>query len=437
MTTPSGTKPSTSAGHPVRSGTTAGPSGLAAVDPEVAAAIEAEGRRQEQDLELIASENYCSRAVREATGSILTNKYAEGYPGRRYYGGCEHVDVVESLARERAKALFGCEAANVQPHSGSQANMAVLMALLQPGDSYLSMDLAHGGHLTHGHPLSFSGQLYRPIPYGVDRQSERIDMEAVARMAGQHRPKLILVGASAYARHFDFPGFASIAKDVGAILMVDMAHVAGLVAAGVHPSPVPHADVVTLTTHKSLRGPRGGMILTREQFAKAINSKVFPGIQGGPLMHVIAAKAVALHEAAQPGFREYQQRVVASAAALASRLAERGWRIVSGGTDNHLALVDVAARGVTGKQAEAALGRARITVNKNMIPFDTRPPLEASGIRVGTPAVCTRGFGPAELTRVADLMADVLEAPDDESVCQRVRAAVGDLAERFPLSRLA
>ena len=409
---------------------------LREVDPEINAAIDAEALRQDRDLELIASENYCSSAVREAVGSMLTNKYAEGYPGRRYYGGCEHVDTVESLARDRAKALFGAEAANVQPHSGSQANMAVLMALLQPGDSYLSMDLAHGGHLTHGHPLSFSGQLYRPIPYGVDRQTERIDMEAVARLAQEHKPKLILVGASAYSRHFDFARFASIARSAGAILMVDMAHVAGLVAAGVHPSPVPHADVVTLTTHKSLRGPRGGMILAREPHAKAINSKVFPGIQGGPLMHVIAAKAVALQEAAQPSFRDYQRRVVASAAALAARLAERGWRIVSGGTDNHLLLVDVASRGVTGKQAEAALGRARITVNKNMIPFDTRPPLEASGIRLGTPAVCTRGFGPAELTRVGDLIADVLEAPEDAAVCQRVRATVGELAEAFPLSRV-
>ena len=409
---------------------------LSAADPEIAAAIAAEARRQEQDLELIASENYCSRAVREATGSILTNKYAEGYPGRRYYGGCEHVDTVETLARDRAKALFGCEAANVQPHSGSQANMAVLMALLQPGDAYLSMDLAHGGHLTHGHPLSFSGQLYRPIPYGVDRATERIDMDAVAKLAREHKPKLVLVGASAYPRHFDFAGFAAIAREIGAILMVDMAHVAGLVAAGVHPSPVPHADVVTLTTHKSLRGPRGGMILAREPHLKAINSKVFPGIQGGPLMHVIAAKAVALHEAAQPSFREYQQRVVASAAALASRLAARGWRVVSGGTDNHLLLLDVASKGVTGKLAEAALGRARITVNKNMIPFDSRPPLDPSGIRLGTPAVCTRGFGPAELTRVADLIADVLEAPDDASVTERVRASVGELADAFPLSRL-
>jgi glycine hydroxymethyltransferase len=367
---------------------------------------------------------------------VLTNKYAEGYPGRRYYGGCEHVDTVERLARDRAKLLFGCESANVQPHSGSQANMAVLMALLEPGDTYLSMDLAHGGHLTHGHPMSFSGQLYRPIAYGVDRESERIDMGAVAALAREHAPKLILVGASAYARHFDFVRFAEIAGEVGAILMVDMAHVAGLVAAGVHPSPVPHADVVTLTTHKSLRGPRGGMILARKAHGKAINSKVFPGIQGGPLMHVIAGKAVALHEAAQPAFREYQQRVVASAAALAARLVERGLRIVSGGTDNHLLLVDVGAAGLSGKAAEDALGRARITVNKNMIPFDTRPPMEASGIRLGTPAVCTRGFGPEELTLVGDLIADVLAAPEDDAVAAQAAAKVEELSHDFPLSRV-
>jgi glycine hydroxymethyltransferase len=402
----------------------------------VQAAIAAEAERQERDLELIASENYCSRAVREAVGSVLTNKYAEGYPGRRYYGGCEHVDTVERLARDRAKLLFGCESANVQPHSGSQANMAVLMALLEPGDTYLSMDLAHGGHLTHGHPMSFSGQLYRPIAYGVDRESERIDMDAVAALAREHAPKLILVGASAYARHFDFVRFAEIAGEVGAILMADMAHVAGLVAAGVHPSPVPHADVVTLTTHKSLRGPRGGMILARKAHGKAINSKVFPGIQGGPLMHVIAGKAVALHEAAQPAFREYQQRVVASAAALAARLVERGLRIVSGGTDNHLLLVDVGAAGLSGKAAEDALGRARITVNKNMIPFDTRPPMEASGIRLGTPAVCTRGFGPGELTLVGDWIADVLAAPEDDAVAAQAAAKVAELSHDFPLSRV-
>ena len=409
----------------------------AASDPDLWSAIDAEATRQEQHLELIASENYCSRAVREAVGSVLTNKYAEGYPGRRYYGGCEHVDTVETLCRDRAKALFSAESANVQPHSGSQANMAVLMALLQPGDTYLSMDLAHGGHLTHGHPMSFSGQLYRPIPYGVTKDGERIDMDAVVQLAREHKPKLVLVGASAYSRHFDFARFAAIAKEAGAVFMVDMAHIAGLVAAGVHPSPVPHADVVTLTTHKSLRGPRGGMILAKKDHLKAINSKVFPGIQGGPLMHVIAGKAVALHEAAQPSFREYQQRVVASAAAMARRLSERGLRIVSGGTDNHLMLVDVGRAGLSGKQAEDALGAARITVNKNMIPYDTRPPMEASGIRLGTPAVCTRGFGPAECTRVADLIADVLAAPQDEAVRTRARRAVDELAAAFPLAAVA
>jgi len=413
------------------------PRTLSETDPDIAAAIEAEAARQEHDLELIASENYCSRAVREAVGSVLTNKYAEGYPGRRYYGGCEHVDTVETLCRDRAKALFSAESANVQPHSGSQANMAVLMALLAPGDTYLSMDLAHGGHLTHGHPMSFSGQLYRPIPYGVTKDGERIDMDAVAQLAREHKPKLVLVGASAYSRHFDFARFAAIAKEAGAVFMVDMAHIAGLVAAGVHPSPVPHADVVTLTTHKSLRGPRGGMILAKKDHLKAINSKVFPGIQGGPLMHVIAGKAVALHEAAQPSFREYQQRVVASAAAMARRLSERGLRIVSGGTDNHLMLVDVGRAGLSGKQAEDALGAARITVNKNMIPYDTRPPMEASGIRLGTPAVCTRGFGPAECTRVADLIADVLAAPQDEAVRARARRAVDELAAAFPLAAVA
>jgi glycine hydroxymethyltransferase len=408
-------------------------SDLSSVDPQVAAAIEAEALRQERDLELIASENYCSDAVREAVGSVLTNKYAEGYPGRRYYGGCEHVDTVERLARDRAKALFGAEAANVQPHSGSQANMAVLMALLEPGDVYLSMDLAHGGHLTHGHPLSFSGRLYAPVFYGVDRETERIDMDEVARLAREHRPKLILVGASAYPRHFEFERFADIAREIGSILMVDMAHVAGLVAAGVHPSPVPFADVVTLTTHKSLRGPRGGMILARKAHAKAINSRVFPGIQGGPLMHVIAGKAVALHEAAQPSFQTYQKRVVAGAAALSARLTERGLRIVSGGTDNHLLLVDVGLLGLSGRQAEDALGRARMTVNKNMIPFDTRPPMEASGIRIGTPALCTRGFGVEELTIVGDLIADVLAAPDDDGVIARATARVDELVAAFPL----
>ena len=409
---------------------------LSRVDPEIHQAIAAEAQRQHQDLELIASENTTSRAVREAVGSVLTNKYAEGYPGRRYYGGCQHVDTVERLAIERAKTLFGAERANVQPHSGSQANMAVLMALLEPGDSYLSMDLAHGGHLTHGHPLNFSGRLYHPVFYGVSQRDERIDMDAVAALAREHKPKLILAGASAYPRTIDFEAFGAIAKEVGALLMVDMAHIAGLVAAGVHPSPVPHADVVTLTTHKSLRGPRGGMILGRAEHAKVINSRVFPGIQGGPLMHVIAGKAVALKEAATPGFAEYQQRVVASAAAMAERLQERGMRLVSGGTDNHLLLLDVGAAGFSGAEIEDALGKAHLTVNKNMIPFDTRPPMQASGIRLGTPALCTRGFGPDDCRRVADLIVDVLGAPQDEAVLAGVRAQVAELADAHPVAEL-
>lgn len=410
---------------------------LAAVDPEIHAAIQAEAGRQHRDLELIASENTTSRAVREAVGSVLTNKYAEGYPGRRYYGGCEHVDTVERLARDRAIELFGCERANVQPHSGSQANMAVLMALLEPGDTFLSMDLAHGGHLTHGHPLNFSGRLYRPVFYGVDPTSERIDMDVVAALAAEHRPKLVLAGASAYSRHIDFARFAQIAQDVDAVFMVDMAHVAGLVAAGVHPSPVPHADVVTLTTHKSLRGPRGGMILSRAASMKTINSRVFPGIQGGPLMHVIAGKAVALKEAASPEFARYQQRVVASAVAMGEQLLTRGLRLVSGGTDNHLLMVDVGSIGLSGAEAEAALGRAHITVNKNMIPFDKRPPMEASGVRLGTPALCTRGFGPAECRTVADLIADVLAAPEDEAKLAKVAAQVAELAEGHPVAELS
>lgn len=410
-------------------------SSLSDLDPEIAAAIDAEARRQHTELELIASENTTSAAVREAVGSVLTNKYAEGYPGRRYYGGCEHVDTVERLARDRAKQLFGAERANVQPHSGSQANMGVLMAHLEPGDTFLAMDLAHGGHLTHGHPLNFSGRLYQPVFYGVDRETERIDMDAVAALAREHRPKLILAGASAYSRHIDFPAFAAIAAEVGALMMVDMAHIAGLVAAGVHPSPVPHADVVTLTTHKSLRGPRGGMVLGRKDAMKPVASRVFPGIQGGPLMHVIAGKAVALHEAAQPAFREYQERVVASAAALGESLVARGLRLVSGGTDNHLVLVDVSSQGLTGADAEEALGLAHLTVNKNMIPFDPQPPMKASGIRLGTPALCTRGFGPAELTRVGELIADVLAAPADEGVRARVQGAVAELADAHPLDQ--
>ena len=410
-------------------------SDLSDVDPEVYAAIVAETRRQHADLELIASENTTSSAVREAVGSVLTNKYAEGYPGRRYYGGCEHVDVVERLARDRAKKLFGSERANVQPHSGSQANMAALMALLETGDSYLAMDLAHGGHLTHGHPLNFSGRLYAPIAYGVDRETEQIDMDAVAALAREHRPKLMIAGASAYPRFIDFEAFAAIAQEVGALFMVDMAHIAGLVAAGVHPSPVPHADVVTLTTHKSLRGPRGGMILSRAEQMKAINSRVFPGIQGGPLMHVIAGKAVALKEAAEPAFVEYQERVVKSARALAERLIERGVRLVSGGTDNHLVLVDVGSKGLTGADAEEALGAAGLTTNKNMIPYDTQPPMKASGIRLGTPALCTRGFGPDDLRVVAECIADILDAPTDEAVCSRVKGVVAELVDAHPLAQ--
>ncbi len=408
---------------------------LSQADPEIYAAIAAEARRQHEDLELIASENTTSAAVREAVGSVLTNKYAEGYPGRRYYGGCEHVDTVERLTIDRAKQLFGAERANVQAHSGSQANMAVLMALLDPGDSYLAMDLAHGGHLTHGHPMNFSGRLYEAIPYGVDRETERIDMDAVRKLALEHRPKLILAGASAYSRHIDFEAFAQIAQEVGASLMVDMAHIAGLVAAGVHPSPVPHADAVTLTTHKSLRGPRGGMILSRKSVMKTINSRVFPGIQGGPLMHAIAGKAVALKEAAQPEFVEYQQRVAASADAMAKQLVQRGVRVVSGGTDNHLLLVDVGSKGLTGADAEDALGAAGLTANKNMIPFDTQPPMKASGIRLGTPSLCTRGFGPEDCARVGDLIADVLEAPQDSAVLAAAKATAAELADAHPLQQ--
>jgi glycine hydroxymethyltransferase len=408
---------------------------LASTDPDVFEAIRAEAGRQHRDLELIASENTTSAAVREAVGSVLTNKYAEGYPGRRYYGGCEHVDTIERLARDRAKALFGAERANVQPHSGSQANMAALMSLLKPDDIYLAMDLAHGGHLTHGHPMNFSGRLYKPVFYGVDRQTERIDMDVVAALAREHKPKLILAGASAYSRHMDYELFATLAEEVGATFMVDMAHVAGLVAAGVHPSPVPHADIITLTTHKSLRGPRGGMILARKEPMKAINSRVFPGIQGGPLMHVIAGKAVALQEAALPSFVEYQQWVLESAEAMAESLAARGVRLVSGGTDNHLLLVDVGSKGLTGAQAEDALGAAHLTVNKNMIPFDTQPPMKASGVRLGTPALCTRGMGPQELALVGELIADVLEAPDDPSVARQVVGRVAELVEAFPLDQ--
>jgi glycine hydroxymethyltransferase len=406
---------------------------LAETDPEIAGAVRGELRRQNSGLELIASENFVSRAVLEAAGSVLTNKYAEGYPARRYYGGCEFVDVAEGLAIARATALFGADHANVQPHSGAQANMAVYLTLLNPGDTVLGMNLAHGGHLTHGHPLNFSGKLYRIVPYGVRPDDERIDYEALNRLAREHRPKMIMVGASAYPRVIDFARFRAVADEIGARVVTDMAHIAGLVAAGVHPSPVPHSDFVTTTTHKTLRGPRGGLVLCREAFAKDLNRTVFPGVQGGPLMHVIAAKAVCLKEAAEPAFGDYQRQVVANARRLAAALGDAGFRLVSGGTDNHLMLVDVFSRGITGKAAEAALGRAGITVNKNAIPFDRNPPMVASGIRIGTPAITTRGMGEAEMDQVAALIGRALARPDDERELGVVRTEVEELCGRFPL----
>ena len=407
--------------------------GVAEVDGEIAQAIRAEVRRQNTGLELIASENFVSAAVLEAAGSVLTNKYAEGYPGRRYYGGCECVDAAETLAIDRAKALFGAEHANVQPHSGAQANMAAYFALLKPGDAVLGMDLAHGGHLTHGHPLNFSGQLYDVVPYGVRRDDERIDYDQLDRLARERRPRMIMVGASAYPRTIDFARIGETAREVGAAMVTDMAHVAGLVAAGAHPSPVPHSDVVTTTTHKTLRGPRGGMVLCRETHAKSVNRALFPGVQGGPLMHVVAAKAVCFKEASEPAFAAYQRRVVANAGRLAAALAAVGFRLVSGGTDNHLVLVDVVSRGLTGKLAEAALGRAGITVNKNTIPFDEKPPMVASGIRLGTPALTTRGMGEIEMDRIGELIGRVLASPEDERTAALVRAEVEELCRRFPL----
>ncbi|MCX7897342.1 MAG: serine hydroxymethyltransferase [Rhodocyclaceae bacterium] len=405
---------------------------LACVDAEIFAAIAAENRRQEDHIELIASENYVSWAVMEAQGSQLTNKYAEGYPGKRYYGGCEHVDVVEQLAIERAKKLFGAEAANVQPNSGSQANQAVFMAFLQPGDTILGMNLAMGGHLTHGSPVNLSGKWFKVVPYGLN-EKEEIDYEQVERLAHEHKPKLIIAGASAYSLHIDFERFAKIAKSVGAIFMVDMAHYAGLIAAGFYPNPVPHADVVTTTTHKTLRGPRGGMILMKAEHEKAINSAIFPGLQGGPLMHVIAAKAVALKEAMSKEFRAYQEQVIENAQVMAKTLKQRGLRIVSGRTESHLFLVDLRAKNITGKDAEAALGRAHITVNKNAIPNDPQKPFVTSGIRIGTPAITTRGFTEIEAELVAELIADVLDAPQDEAVLTRVRHEVAALCQKFPV----
>jgi glycine hydroxymethyltransferase len=406
---------------------------LAEADPQIERLIREETRRQAEGLELIASENFVSPAVLEALGSTLTNKYAEGYPGKRYYGGCEVVDQVEQLAIDRAKELFGAEHANVQPHSGSQANMAAYFALAQPGDTLLAMSLNFGGHLTHGSPVNFSGKLFKIVPYGLRQSDETIDMDEVARLAREHKPKVLVVGASAYPRTLHFDRFAAIAKEVGAALVVDMAHIAGLVAAGAHPSPVPYAEIVTTTTHKTLRGPRGGMILCREALAKTLNSQIFPGIQGGPLEHVIAAKAVAFGEALKPEFKTYQRRIVENAQVLAEGLKGAGLRLVSGGTDNHLMLVDLRPKKLTGKVGEEALGKAGITVNKNMIPWDPEKPMTTSGIRVGTPALTTRGMGPKEMTLVARLIGRALDAPTDEAALAKVRAEVKELCEHFPM----
>ncbi len=406
---------------------------LQRADPEIAEAIRREMQRQHNHLELIASENFTSLAVLEAQGSVLTNKYAEGYPGARWYGGCEYVDVAEQLAIDRAKRLFGAEHANVQPHSGTQANIVVFYALLQPGDTILAMNLAHGGHLSHGHPKNFSGRFFTIVPYGVSRETEQIDYDVLEALATAQKPKLILAGYSAYPRLLDFPRLRTIADGVGALLLVDMAHFAGLVAAGVSPNPVPHADLVTSTTHKTLRGPRGGFILCRSHFAKAIDSALFPGNQGGPLMHVIAAKAVCFKEAMSPPFKAYQQQVVANARALASALASRGYRIVSGGTDNHLLLVDLTPKGLIGKDAQEALEQAHITVNKNAIPFDPLPPGKASGIRLGSPAVTTRGMREAQMEEIAALIDEALTGRHDPAALAAVARRVGDLTERFPL----
>jgi glycine hydroxymethyltransferase len=405
---------------------------LQRTDPEVWQAIQAERERQQLGLEMIASENYTSPAVMAAQGSVLTNKYAEGYPGRRYYGGCENVDTVERLAIDRLLKLFGAEKANVQPHSGAQANTAVFFAALQPGDSFLAMDLAHGGHLTHGMRLNISGKYFKPIPYGVTADTHRIDFDQVARLAREHKPKLILAGASAYPREIDFAKFAEIAKEVGALLMVDMAHIAGLVAAKKHGDPIPYSDFVTTTTHKTLRGPRGGAILCKQDWIQKINSAVFPGIQGGPLMHVIAAKAVSFHEAQQPAYREHIGQVITNAKVLAEELARGGFKIVSGGTDNHLMLADVWSKGVSGKTAEHALDAAGITVNKNMIPYDTRQPMDPSGIRIGTPALTSRGMKESEMRTIAKWISAVLAKPDDAGIATRIRGEVRALCQQFP-----
>ena len=412
-------------------------SALAAVDPAIAAAIGREEARERNTLEMIASENFTSSAVMEAVGSVLTNKYAEGYPGNRYYGGCEVIDEIETIAIQRATSLYGMEHANVQPHSGSQANMAVYFSQLAPGDTILAMDLTHGGHLTHGSPVNFSGKFFKVVPYGVRREDELLDIEAMRALAREHRPKLIVVGYSAYPRTIDFAPFRAAADEVGAMVMVDIAHFAGLVAAGIHPSPVPLAEFVTTTTHKTLRGPRGGMVLCREAQAKSLNSSVFPGNQGGPLMHVIAAKAVALREAATPEFRVYQQQIVRNAKALAAGLTKHGFRLVSGGTDNHLMLLDLRTTEITGKLAQETLEAANITVNRNTVPFETRSPFVTSGVRIGTPAVTTRGMGEAEMGAIADLIARALEKVGDAAGLASVREDVISLCRKFPIESMA
>jgi glycine hydroxymethyltransferase len=406
---------------------------LAQADPVVAQAIANEVARQHEGLEMIASENFVSRAVLEAAGSVFTNKYAEGYPGKRYYGGCEFADVVENLARDRAKQIFGAEHANVQPHSGSQANAAAYMSILQPGDTILGLDLAHGGHLTHGHKLNFSGKLYRVASYGVRKDTEVIDYDELAEIARREKPKLIIGGGSAYPRTFDFPRMRAIADEVGALLLIDMAHFAGLVAGGVHPSPVPHAQFVTTTTHKTLRGPRAGMILCQQQYAAGVDRSVFPGQQGGPLVHIMAAKAVAFGEALEPSFRDYAAQIVSNAKVLAQELAELGFRVISGGTDTHVMLIDVFAKGMLGSEAETALHAAGITVNKNAIPFDTNPPMKPSGIRIGTPALTTRGMGNPEMRTIARWITEALDKRSDEAALARIRNQVRELADSFPL----
>jgi len=406
---------------------------LSEADPEVFAAIENEQRRQHEGLELIASENFVSEAVLEAAGSVFTNKYAEGYPGKRYYGGCEFADVIENLARDRARQLFGADHANVQPHSGSQANAAAYSSVLQPGDTILGLDLAHGGHLTHGHKLNFSGKLYRVVSYGVRKDTETIDYDQLEETALREKPKLIIGGGSAYPRFFDFPRMRQIADKAGALLLIDMAHFAGLVAGGAHPSPVPHAQFVTTTTHKTLRGPRAGMILCKQEYAAAVDKSVFPGHQGGPLVHIVAAKAVAFKEALEPSFRDYARQIVANAKVLAQTLQDEGFRIISGGTDTHLMLVDVFAKGMLGSEAERALGKAGITVNKNAIPFDTNPPLKPSGVRIGTPAVTTRGMREQEMRQIGRWISQALTHRSDDGALARIRREVFDLAEQFPL----